>query len=291
MKFSVLMSVYFKEDPFYLYKAIESIYDKQTVKPDEVVIVKDGPLTKDLDEVIAFWKEKLGDVFQIVSLKKNVGLSEALKQGIHACRYEWIARMDTDDIAMPERFEKQLQVIRRNPDIDLVGSWIAEFEDHQSNIYAYRKLPVATREIKQFAKYRCPVNHMTVMYKKSKVLEAGSYDGFKGIEDYFLWAKMLNNGAKFINIPEYLVHVRAGRALSRRRGGWNYAKMEFLLQVSFVRIGFIDFKTFIKNTLIRFVLRMIPHNMREKLYRVSRKTPFYKVRSDRNIYFDLKCEK
>ena len=209
MNFSVLMSIYKKEEPKYFNRAMQSIWDEQTVKPDEIVLVQDGPLTDGLHKAIDEWKAKIGEVFKTVPLEKNVGLGDALNAGIKHCSYELIARMDTDDISIPNRFEKQLKAFENNY-IDICSSWVSEFDSDENEIISYRKLPEKHNEIIVYSKMRSPINHPAVMYKKSIVEKAGGYKHMLWMEDYYLWARMLLSGAKFYNIQEPLVNMRAG---------------------------------------------------------------------------------
>ena len=221
IQFSVLMSIYYKENPEWFRIALDSVIN-QTLQANEIVLVEDGKLTEELYQVIDEYKTKYPDLFNIVPLEKNSGLGEALRIGVLNCSNKLVARMDTDDIARNDRFEKQIKFMDENPDIDLVGSWISEFEDNPNEIISYRQLPTKHDDIYKFGQFRCPVNHMTVMYRKSAVLNAGNYQTFKNIEDYYLWGRMLKNGAKFANIPECLVNVRAGNAMFARRANLTY---------------------------------------------------------------------
>ena len=167
--------------------------------------------------------------------------------------------MDTDDIARNDRFEKQVQFLKENPDVDVVGSWISEFETNPDEIISYRQLPTSCEEIYKFGQFRSPVNHMTVMYKKTAVLNAGNYQTFKNIEDYYLWARMLKNGAKFANISECLVNVRAGNAMFKRRANLTYFwNSEFPLHTELYKMHYISFKQYLRNICSKFLLRVIP---------------------------------
>ena len=268
LNFSVLMSVYYKENPEWLKTAIDSVIN-QTLKPDEIVLVEDGKLTDELYKTVNTYKANYPNLFKIVSLDKNCGLGEALRIGVLNCSYEIIARMDTDDIALNDRFEKQILFISKHSDIDVVGSWISEFEDSPEKIISYRQLPIEHSEIYKFGQFRCPVNHMTVMYKKEAVLKAGNYQIFKNIEDYYLWGKMLKNGAKFANIPECLVNVRAGDAMFARRANLTYFfNSEFPLHTELFKIGYISFAQYIRNIISKFLLRLMPVNIMKIIYRV-----------------------
>ncbi len=265
-KFSVLMSIYYKEKSEYLHKAMHSIWDKQTIKPGEIVLVQDGELTDELYSSIEQWKEKLGDIFKTIPLNQNVGLGDALNIGLQECSYELIARMDTDDICLNDRFEKQLKVFENN-EIDICSSWISEFDDDEKTIVSYRKLPELHQDIIKFAKSRCPINHPAVMYKKSIVLKVGSYGKYKFAQDYHLWARMILGNAKFYNIQEPLVNMRAGYGQLERRSGFNYALNEYNIQKEFLKLGFINYFEFIRNVSIRFIARVIPKSLVKLVYK------------------------
>ena len=258
IKFSVLMSIYYKENPEWFRVALDSVIN-QTLQPNEIVLVEDGELTEELYQVIDEYKIKYPNLFNIVPLEKNSGLGEALGIGVLNCSNELIARMDTDDIARNDRFEKQIEFLKNHPDIDVVGSWISEFENNPDEIISYRQLPTVHEDIYKFGQFRCPVNHMTVMYKKSVVLNAGNYKTFKNIEDYYLWGRMLKQGAKFANIPECLVNVRAGNAMFSRRANLTYFwNSEFPLHTELFKMGYISFKQYLRNICSKFLLRVIP---------------------------------
>lgn len=270
MKFSVLMSVYMRENPEFFDRAMRSIWDDQKLKPNEIVLILDGKLTPELYEIVAKYQKIIDYKLVVVPLEKNVGLSKALEIGALLCQNDFIARMDSDDISLPNRFAMQIKYLQEHQDIDVVGSFISEFEGNEDEIYSYRELPTASEELAVFARKRCPLNHVTVMMRKQTLLEAGNYQDFKGIEDYFLWGKMVLNGAKFANIPEYLVNVRAGRAMMLRRGGWKYAVMEYNLQRRFYAIGFLSFRQMLRNICIRFPVRVMPKFLRELAYKAFR---------------------
>lgn len=258
IKFSVLMSVYYKENPEWLRAALNSIVN-QTLMPDEIVLVEDGELTENLYQVIEEYKANHPNLFNIVKLEKNSGLGEALRVGVLNCSNELIARMDTDDIARNDRFEKQIDFFKNNPDIDVVGSWISEFENNPDEIISYRQLPTAHEKIYIFGQFRNPINHMTVLFKKTSILKVGNYQAFKNIEDYYLWGRMLKQGAKFANIPECLVNVRAGSAMLRRRANLTYFfNSELPLQTEFLKIHYISFIQYLRNVISKFLLRAIP---------------------------------
>lgn len=263
--FSVLMSVYAREQSDYLKVALRSIF-AQTVLPTEIVLVKDGPLTQELDDVIADFCEKY-DSIKVVKIAKNAGLGNALNVGLAACANDLVARMDSDDLSFPKRFEAQLQIFDKDPNVDVVGAWIDEFEKDTSNIVSTRKLPENHKDIFQYAKSRCPVNHPVVMFKKQSVLDAGGYQHFPLFEDYYLWVRMLMNGAKFYNIQESLLYFRCSPDMYKRRGGLKYAIDECRFQNTIQQMQFINPQTCLKNISIRFTTRILPNCLRTILYK------------------------
>ena len=268
-KFSVLMSVYYKDDASYLQDSLDSIFE-QTTKADEVVLVEDGPLTPDLYAVINHYSHMHKEL-KILPLQKNGGLGKALNEGLKHCSYDVIARMDADDIAKPERFRKQLEVMEIHPEYDLVGSWIDEFVDRIEHVTSFRKVPEMPDENIRYAKSRCPVNHPTVMYRKQAIFDAGCYQTKYFPEDYFLWIRMLQNGAKIYNIQESLLWFRYSPETFKRRGGWKYAIDEVKTQLNIYRLGFINIPTLMKNVAIRFTTRVMPNNVRGIVYKMIRK--------------------
>lgn len=255
------MSVYIHEKPEYLDLALNSIY-KQTLKPDEIILVKDGLLTDELETII----QKYSDI-KIVSLYRNVGLGKALDVGLKYCNYEIVARMDTDDIAKFDRFEKQIAIFEKYPNIDVVSAWVDEFEINICNILSFRKLPEMHDAIYDFAKSRNPINHPVVMFRKQAVIAAGGYQHFPLFEDYYLWVRMLMNGAIFYNVQESLLFFRFSLDVFKRRGGWRYAIYEYRFQKKIRKMGFISFPKFVKNILSRFIVRIVPNFIRIIVYK------------------------
>ena len=264
--FSILMSVYYKERPEFLKESLESILN-QTILPEEVVIVKDGPLAEQLNTVIEYFKRTFSGKVKIIELSENKGLGVALAIGIQACSHDIVARMDSDDIATSFRFEKQLRVLLDNPEIDLIGSHIKEFIGNEANVIATRKVPLSHNEIVKFAKKRNPFNHMTVMYRKSKVLASGNYQTCFDFEDYYLWTQMLMKGAKTCNIDDYLVFARTGNDMYGRRGGFRYLKNEYIFQKRIKNIGFTRVSEMYFNILTHIIIRLIPSRLRGVAYK------------------------
>jgi glycosyltransferase involved in cell wall biosynthesis len=263
MKFSVLMSVSNKESPEFLRQSLDSLVT-QTVKPDEVVLVKDGVLGDELETTIASTQKDLPLV--TVQLKENVGLGLALQTGLSRCRGELIARMDSDDICLPDRFEKQLPFLEQHPDVDVVGGAIAEFHSDCTKIESIRRMPSTAEQLNTVARFRNPLNHMTVMFRKASVLAAGNYQRYAGFEDYELWVRMLMNGYRFHNLDDILVHVRCGNGMQQRRGGVRYLAEEIRLLQHFLRIGFLSRSQFLLNLVTRATARIVPQPVRSVFY-------------------------
>jgi glycosyltransferase involved in cell wall biosynthesis len=271
MNFSVLMSVYAKENPGYLDEALCSIWDKQTLKPGQIVLVKDGLLTAELDDCIGKWKEKLSDLLSIVELPENVGLGAALNSGLQQCQYELVARMDSDDISLPNRFERQIDFFRLNPDVVLLSGYISEFKYNPEDIQSVRKVPLNNDEIADCLKWRNAFNHVTVIFKKSSVLSVGGYnDKLTYFEDYDLWIRLVQAQYKVGNIPEILVNVRIGNDMIGRRHGLAYAKKEMSFFSLQKERGFISGSEYCLLILLRIPLRLIPQNMLICLYQFLR---------------------
>lgn len=269
LKFSVLLSIYYKEDPKFLYKALKSIWQDQLLKPNEIVIVKDGYLTIELDNVLSEFSKYA--TLRVIQLAENRGLGNALAIGINECNNDIVARMDTDDIASPYRFQKQLQYFEQNPEISLLSSDIAEFDHDPAIINSVRKVPQTHEEIVRFAKKRNPMNHMAVMFRKSAVLEAGNYQPFHGYEDYFLWVRMLIKGYKASNLNDNLVYARIGNNMIARRQGIKFFKEELRLQKEFLKMGFINRLEWSQNILLRAMPRLMPIFALKLIYKTLRK--------------------
>lgn len=217
LKYSVLMSVYYKENAEFLKQAIESML-KQTVLPDQIVLVEDGPLNENLDAVIAEYENN--PVFTVVKLKENMGLGRALDEGLKYCRNDLVARMDSDDISLPQRCEKELALFAEDPDLDIVSGAIAEFETDPSNIKSHRVVPAEDPEIRRQMRRRSAFNHPAVMYKKSAVLRCGGYGGSLRKEDHDLFSRMVNMGCHSRNLQEDVLLYRTGENAIRRRKSW-----------------------------------------------------------------------
>lgn len=264
-KYSVLMSVYHKEKPTYLKQAIESI-QAQTLPTDDFVLVCDGPLNDALDVVIAAKQQEMGATLNVVRLDRNGGLGNALNEGIKHCKNELVARMDSDDIAYLNRCEKQTAIFNTHPEVSICSGIVEEFTTDPSTVDTKRVPPETNAEIIEFAKSRNPFNHPCVMYKKSAVEAAGSYQDFYLLEDYYLWLRMLMAGYQGYNIQEPLLHMRAGSDMYLRRAGWKYAKTQARLFKFMRRQGFIGNGQYIKSCVIRSGSSLAPNWLRKFMF-------------------------
>lgn len=265
MEFSVLMSVYKKEKAQYLQEAIESVLN-QTIKPNEVLILKDGLLTKELDETIQLFENKYPGLIKTISFDNNRGLGKTLKDGVELAKYDIIARMDSDDIAEKDRFELQINEFKNNPELDVVGGCVTEFIDKKENVVSYRKMPENNEEIYKYAHRRNPFAHPTIMFKKNKVIEAGNYRHCYLCEDYDLWIRMIRNGAKCYNLQKKLVNMRISEDFYKRRGGIKYFNSISKFKIRQYREGFYSFKDLIISCGSHLVICIIPNFIRKKVY-------------------------
>lgn len=263
MAFSVLQSVYIKDEPLFLDQSLESIYC-QTLKPDVVIIVKDGQITKDLEVVLAKWTEKLP--LKVVGYEQNHGLSYALNYGLQFVETELVCRMDSDDICVANRFEKQIKYMENNQNVALCSGYITEFLEDPNEIVSIRTVPIEKEKIKERLKIRNAFNHVTVCFRKSAVLAVGGYQNSPYFEDYDLWTRIVQNGYDFANIPEVLVNVRIGNDMIGRRLGWKYAGHEYHFFKKLLDRKFINHAEFMRNIITRIPLRLLPKKMLEWVY-------------------------
>ncbi|MGG1687214.1 glycosyltransferase [Pseudalkalibacillus sp. NRS-1564] len=254
-RYSVLISVYTRENPDYFKLSIESMVN-QTLGPEEIVIVKDGPLTEELDKIVDYYVSNYSELFTIVTLTKNVGLGKALNEGLRVCRNELVARMDTDDISLLYRYELQVNEFIKDKDLDIIGSNIDEFYENSNEIVSSRIVPIEHEEIMKFSKRRNPFNHPTVMYKKSSVLRNSGYSDFRRNQDLDLFVRMLNNGCNARNINQSLLLFRANNENLKRRKSWKKCKSYISMIYSFWRNGYsslIDLTIVAASQIIIFV--------------------------------------
>jgi len=265
-KYSVLMSLYKKEHPEYLRESLDSMIN-QTIMPDEIVLVKDGPLTNELELVINEYIKEYSNLMTIVENKTNLGLGLALQKGVVASRNEIIIRMDTDDYSVNDRCEKQLEYFNEHPEVDILGGQMTEFIDDFHNIVGKRCVPLTNEAIKNDLRKRCSLNHITVAFKKSSVIKAGNYQDWHFNEDYYLWIRMLINGAVFANLDVTLSSARVGKDMYKRRGGWKYFKSEVNLQKYMLINKVISPFTYIVNCGKRMIVQvLLPNSLRSWVY-------------------------
>ncbi|CEN53979.1 glycosyltransferase [Capnocytophaga canis] len=258
MKFSVLISLYAKEKPEFLKECLKSLKN-QTLQADEILIVFDGKITSELEAFVGKYSQELP--IKVIRLPENVGLGKALQIGVKKCSHPIIARMDTDDIATPERFEKQIAFFKTHPEVSVLGSNISEFNLKPNDLKRRRMLPEKHNDIYKFAKFRCPMNHPTVVFRKDAVLQAGNYsDELLLWEDYTLWITMLLKGYIFHNLQEDLLYFRVkdGKETIKRRSGWKYAKDELKLAKYMKKNGFLSWQEYLKFIVIRPLGRLLP---------------------------------
>ncbi|MDE5875285.1 MAG: glycosyltransferase [Muribaculaceae bacterium] len=264
MPFSVLMSLYAKEHPDYLRESLESVFS-QSLPPDEVVLMEDGPVTDELQNVVNEYRSKY-PTLKVILLPENGGLGKALNEGLKHCSHDLVVRMDTDDICFPDRFEKQVKFMAENPDIDISSAWLEEFEDRVDNVRSIKKVPLTHKEIADYIGSRNPLNHPAVIFRKSSVEKAGGYQHFPLFEDWYLWARMFVCGASFANIPETLLHFRTSPEMFKRRGGWKYAKDSGKFQWELHKLGLISATSALKSSILRAGVYLLPNNIRSLIY-------------------------
>ncbi|WP_368911353.1 glycosyltransferase family 2 protein [Proteus vulgaris] len=271
MEFSILLSIYKNESSIFLENSLKSILNNQTIPPKELILIKDGILPDDLDTQIDIWLHRYPHIIKIIPLSSNVGLGKALNEGLKHCTYDWVFRMDTDDICLPDRFEKQIQFIKNNPDISLLGSSTEEFDENMENSFGYRINPTEHDDIVNYAKKRNPFNHMTVAFKKEAVLSVGGYQHHLFMEDYNLWIRMISSGYKVANLPDILVKVRAGNSMVTRRKGLKYIKSEYKLANLKIKTNLDNSFSAYSIFLLRSIPRMLPTSFLSKIYKMLRK--------------------
>lgn len=264
-KFSVLMSVYKNDKANEVKNSIQSLLE-QTVMPNQIVIVQDGILAEDVYTLLEEYKSKK-ELFTFVELKENVGLGNALNIGLSYCKYEYVARMDSDDFSCLDRFEKQMRYLKNHPEVDVLGGYIEEFDELLKVSLATRVVPVDHEEISKIMKTRNGMNHVTVVYKKSKVMRSGNYEDCLYFEDYYLWCKMIKEGMIFHNLKDVLVYVRTGNEMYKRRGGSIYNKSILNFEKKIYRLKYINFYQYCKNVIIRLTVSNMPNELRSILYK------------------------
>ena len=266
LSFSVCMSVYKGDSPIFLKQAVLSVIH-QTFPPAEIIIVVDGQVPDEVSKIISTLGNQYG-IIKIINLPQNKGLGNALNIAVEHAEGNIIARMDSDDISLPDRFEKQINYLNAHPECDIVGGQMTEFIDSPDNIIGKREVPLTNEDIFIFMKSRCALNHVTVMFRKEAVLKAGNYQDWFWNEDYYLWVRMMMAGCKFANIPDVVVNVRSGKDQYARRGGKRYFDSEMGIKRLMLNNGLINKKEYFVNYLERFIIQLLfPNSIRGWVYR------------------------
>jgi len=265
-QYSVMQTVYAGDEPSELDAGIRSVLT-QSHPPSELLIVADGPLTDELSAIIDRHRAASPSVVTLLELSENRGRGAAARAGIDNCTFEFVGIMSADDICVPTRFERQLSVLTANPAIDVVGGHVAEFVDDPDDPQTVRRVPTDPAAIERMAKFRSPMNEVTVTFRRDAVLAAGNYRPVGRMEDYDLWVRLLQDGATLANLDAVLVKMRAGEDLFARRGGIEYASEELRQQKALLEMGFIGVPRFLCNVAMRVPIRLVPNRIRSLIYR------------------------
>lgn len=264
------MCVYGKDNPLWFRQAVDSLLG-QTVFPPEIVLVVDGPVPPELNAEIIRCEQL--SLFKVIRLSENVGHGNARRISLEHCSHELVALMDADDICVPDRFEKQLAAFEEDPMLSIVGGNIAEFIDNTQNVVGYRVVETQHENIAADMKKRCPLNQVTVMFRKTDVEEVGGYIDWYCEEDYYLWLRLLLGGKRFSNIKDNLVYVRVGKEMYQRRGGWKYFESEAKLQLFMRQERVIGWGTCLINIAKRLVVQvLLPNKVRSWVFQKFART-------------------
>lgn len=263
--YSVLLSVYKSERPEWLAIALDSMF-AQSVKPSEVILVQDGPLTQKLYSVISKFQDKYPEAFKTVPLEKNMGLGLALREGVLACSNEYIARMDTDDYSVPTRIQEEFDVMFEKK-VDMVGCVIDEFIGTIDNVVSHRMLPETSEQIEKFAKKRTPIAHPSVLFKRSQIIACGNYEDCYLAEDFAIFVNLLRYGAKGYNIQKPLVFMRVSEDFYKRRGGWKYLKAMLKFNKKLLEIGWFRYRDFFVRSAMNCTVCLMPNAIRNFIYK------------------------
>lgn len=268
ISFTVLMSIYKNENPNFLDQALTSI-ENQTLQPDEIILVEDGPLGKELHQMIRYHQELFKDKnnFKVYSLKNNHGLGYALQIGAKQVTTDWIARMDTDDIAAPNRFALQIKRIMQEPQLSVLGGQIDEFINTPENVVGTRNVPLTDHDIKQFIKWRAPFNHPTVMIKRADLMSVGGYRPCGSTyEDYDLWSRFIGKGYRTANLPDILLHMRVDESMYKRRGQLGNIRSILHIQNYLRKHGILTSGEMFLSDIIQVGNMVVPTSMRKWVY-------------------------
>lgn len=263
--YSVLMTVYYKEKPAHFKAAVQSMLD-QSVRADDFVIVCDGPLTEGLDAVVSEFGERYPELFHIVRLPENVGIGGATNAGLKHCKNELVAKMDSDDLSLPFRCERQLALFREKPELVVVGGFIEEFDQDPEKTTTKRVVPTTNEEIRKFARRRQPFNNNTVMYRRSVVEKVGGYRNFRRNEDYDLYVRLLSAGYVTANIPETFVKMRVDSGTVSRRASLETLKGCVRSRWNAFRIGYCSLLDFLICVAGELVIAVSPARLQNFIY-------------------------
>lgn len=261
-EFSISMCVYGGDNPIYFDLALNSMID-QTLPPNEIVLTVDGPISQTIENVIEKYEKRFSEekiCFKVVYSKNNVGHGAARRLSFDNCSYDFIALMDADDISVQERFKKQMDYFLEYPELSVVGGNIHEFIEKPEECIGKRLVPELDEDIKKYMKKRCPMNQVTVMFKKKDVATVGGYIDWYCEEDYYLWIRLALAGKRFGNIQENLVNVRVGEEMYSRRGGWKYFCSEEKLQRFMLKKGMVSVGRYVMNVIQRLILQVLMPN-------------------------------
>lgn len=280
MEYSVLMTVYKKDNPEYFKKSILSILNQSKLTND-FVIVKDGPITSELQKIICFFVKEYPGLINEVNLKKNLGLGLALNEGLKVCKNDIVARMDADDISLNTRCEQQLKEFEKDSELDIIGCSVNEFIGNENNVVSTRTVPETHEEICRFAKQRDPFNHPTVMYRKSKVLACGGYKDLRKNQDTDLWIRMLISGCKGKNITQSLLLFRFNEDTYKRRKNWTNTKLLIAIRYNAFKVGFSSLFDFIKICTVQFSIYIMPIRFEKWIYQKFLRSSYNKKLSEK----------
>ncbi|SDS26715.1 Glycosyl transferase family 2 [Paraoerskovia marina] len=262
--FSVLLPVYDGDDAEFVERAFASVSVEQTLRPTEIVVVRDGPVRPALQRALEALRDGSEIPVVLVELPENGGLALALEEGLARCSHEIVARQDADDISVPHRFQVQVPMVADGADV--VGSAIREFAV-EGDLGLLRVVPVDQAAIERYARFRSPFNHPSVVYRKSAVARAGGYEDLRLMEDYWLFARMIAGGARARNVAEPLVQYRVGAGAYARRGGTRLFRSELELQRKMHAAGMTSRWGYLRNVVVRGAYRYVPEGIRRAAYR------------------------
>lgn len=265
---TVLLSFCHTDDPIKLRNSIRSISKAQDHSPQKIVLVRDGVVGPEINDVIDYWKMRLGDQIVCIELDENVGLAAALNIGLSHCSTTYVARMDSDDLSLPQRFSKQIEFMEMNPEVAVVGCQAVEIDERGKR--TIRHLPTCSKDLEKIARWRNPLNHPSVIFRRQIISSIGGYPQLRKCQDYGLWGKLLAEGHQLSNLEYVGLEMSCGGGLAERRG-WDYLKFEVLAMVYLKHIGFLTTQQFYRNILMRAFLRLPPSFLRRWIYKISRR--------------------